>query len=265
MGLRLVFSTVLAASLAAAEPAWKHEITPSQPGPYAKVPSSELDLQVSWKGMLQSGRLRIDFAPRDAKKPGRLVVRSSAESLGPAAGFFPYNSHFWSEMDPGSFQPTYFHASESNKKETVTTATRYFSDRVECDEIKKAPLKAGKHRSRTFNFAPVYDIFSAMLHIRSQKLDTGDRVNLVVQPFATPYLVRVTVKGRENHLGRKTILLGVGMNKIDRKTLELRPYKKLKGDASLWLGDDADRMPVEFRAAVFIGDIRATMTGFTRH
>jgi hypothetical protein len=48
------------------------------------------------------------------------------------------------------------------------------------------------------------------------------------------------------------------MRKIDRKTNELLPYKKLKQDATLWLSDDADRMPVELRAAAFIGDVRVT-------
>ena len=50
------------------------------------------------------------------------------------------------------------------------------------------------------------------------------------------------------------------MRKIDRKTLELLPYKKLKQDAHLWLSDDADRIPIELRAAAFIGDVRATLT-----
>jgi hypothetical protein len=105
----------------------------------------------------------------------------------------------------------------------------------------------------------VFDIFSAMLHVRSQKLDTGDTMSLLVQPFGAAYLLRVRVDGREVHNGRKTIRLNVGMRKIDRKTLELLPYKKLKKDAVLWLSDDADRVPVELRAAVFIGDIRATL------
>ena len=66
------------------------------------------------------------------------------------------------------------------------------------------------------------------------------------------------------HNDRKTIRLSVGMQKIDRKTLELRPYKKMKRDAMLWLSDDDDRIPVELRAAVFIGDVRAVLTGFRK-
>ena len=103
-----------------------------------------------------------------------------------------------------------------------------------------------------------------MLHVRSQKLAIGDQISLVVHPFGTPYLLRVNVRDREVHLKRKTIRLSVGMRKIDRKTLELLPYKKMKSDATLWLSDDAERIPVEFRAAVFIGDIRATLTDYQK-
>jgi hypothetical protein len=54
------------------------------------------------------------------------------------------------------------------------------------------------------------------------------------------------------------------MRKIDRKTLELLPYKKMQSDATLWLSDDDARIPVEFRAAVFIGDIRATLADYQK-
>jgi hypothetical protein len=215
--------------------------------------------------MLNSGKVRIEFAPRDAKKPGSFVVRSSASSLGPAAGLFPYQNSFWSELDPATLKPRFFHAVETDKKETVTTTTRHFPDRVECTETTKPNPKGAATRSdRIFRFAPVFDIFSAMLHVRSQKLEAGDLITLVVHPFDNPYLLRVKVVGRELHLDRKTIRLSVGMRKIDRNTLELRPYKKMKSDATLWLSDDTDRIPVEFRAAVFIGDVRAILSGFRK-
>jgi len=264
MNLRKFLPVFLAASsLATADPAWKKDLTSAEPGTYPAIQPSVLDLQLSWKGMVDSGKIRLEFAPKDAKKPGTLVVRSSASSLGPAAGLFPYQSNFWSELDPASLKPRLFHAVETDQEESVTTTTRHFPDRVECTEITKLLTKGtNTQKDRIFKFAPVFDIFSAMLHVRSQKLAPGDQISLVVHPFATPYLLRVIVREHEVHLKRKTIRLSVGMRKIDRKSLELLPYKKLKSDATLWLSDDADRIPVEFRAAIFIGDIRATMTGF---
>ncbi len=219
-------------------------------------------MQVSWKGMLDAGRLRIEFSPKDAKKPGTMVVRSSAASTGPAAALFPYQSHFWSEIEPTSLRPRYFHGVETDRRETITTINRHIANRVESLEITQ-PLRKNAEATRServFHHGPAFDLFSAMLHVRSQKLAPDDHITLLVQPFDNPYLLRVKVIGREIHLDRKAIKLSVGMQKIDRKTLDLIPYKKMKGDAALWLSDDEQRVPLELRAAVFIGDIRAILT-----
>ncbi len=252
----------LSVSTALAEdPAWKSELTSSALGPHANLTPTVLDFGLSWNGAIESGKLRIEFAPPDAKKPNAYLVRSSASSLGAAAALFPYKSNFWSELDPTTFRPKFFHSVEIDKSENVTNDVRYFPDRVECSETTKV-FKTGvaKTSNKMFKSAPIFDIFSAMLHIRSQKLDGGDKIALIVCPFKTPYLLRVNVIGREIHNGRDAIRLTLGMRKIDRKTLELLPYKKLKQDVTLWLSDDADRIPIELRAAAFIGDVRATLT-----
>lgn len=256
----ILFSFFTIAGLQAA-PTWKGELTSPAPGLFPKLPPTVLDLQVSWNGTINAGTVRVEFAPPDVSKPGNLIVRSSAASRGAAAALFPYQTNFWSEVDPATLRPRLFHAVETDDKETVDTTVRYFPNRVESRETSKLLKTGNTTRSyRTFEFAPVFDIFSAMLHVRSQKLDTGDKITLVVRPFGTSYLLRVHVLGREPHNGRNAIRLSMGMRKIDRKTLELLPYKKLKRDATLWLSDDADRIPMELRAAAFIGDIRATLT-----
>lgn len=260
--LRLAPSLLFPLPLAMAAPAWQAELTSPAPGPFPVPVSSVLEYQVSWKGMVQAGTCHIEFAPADAKKPGKYVVRSNSASVGGAALLFAYQSHFWSEIDPASLRPTYFHAVEKDDKESVTTTVRHFATKSECKDITKS-LKTGKSKTtdRSFAISPLFDIFSAMLHVRSQKLDDGDQVTLALLPFDNPYLLKVKVEGREVHNGRKAIRLTVGMRKISRKTLELMPYKKLKRDATLWLSDDADRIPIELRAAVFIGDVRATLSG----
>ncbi len=260
--LAVLLPALSTTQLLAEDPAWKSELTSPAVGPHANLAPTILDMELSWNGTIDSGKLRIEFAPADAKKPDTYVVRSSASSLGAAAALFPYKCNFWSELDPTTFRPKLFHSVEIDRSEHVTNDVRYFPDRVECRETTKI-LKTGvaKTSDKVSNFSPIFDIFSAMLHIRSQKLDEGDKIALVVCPFTAPYLLRVTVKGREVHNGRDAIRMTLGMRKIDRKTLELLPYKKLKQDATLWLSDDADRVPIELRAAAFIGDVRATLTG----
>ncbi|RYF47893.1 MAG: DUF3108 domain-containing protein [Cytophagaceae bacterium] len=226
---------LLVAPLAWAAPEWQKELTSPKPGNFGRPAPAVLDYQLSWKGAIDSGKVRIEFAPPDVKKPGTYVVRSSSASLGAAAVLFPYQSHFWSELDPVSFRPRFFSAVETDKKETVTTTVRHFPDRVESREITKL-TKTGKSKQtdKVFTFTPVFDVFSAMLHVRSQKLDNGDHITLALHPFDTPYLLRVKVVGREMHNGRDAIRLTLGMRKIDRDTMELKPYKKLKQGEYKW-------------------------------
>jgi len=258
--LTLTLLCLCAAQPAHAAPTWQGELTSPKPGPFPQLKPTSMDLQISWKGLINSGNVKIEFAPPAVKKSGAYVVRSSARSVGAAASLFPYQSNFWSELDPISLRPGYFRSVETDKKETSTTTVRHLPDRAISQEISRLTA-TGKteDKKRTFIHTPIFDIFSAMLHVRSQKLDTGDRITLVICPFDTPYLLRVKVMGREVHDGRNAIRLTMGMRKIDSKTLELLPYKKLKQDATLWLSDDADRIPVELRAAIFIGDVRATL------
>ena len=208
----------------------------------------------------------MEFLPEESNKSNTYVVRSSAVSKGPAAVVFPYQGHSWSELYSHSLKPKLFHATEHSKGEQTTTTSRYFSNRVECKELtvpddKKEKKVTEKH---TFHHAPVYDIGSALLHIRSQELDTNDEIKLLIHPFSSPYLMTVKVLGRENHMDQKAIRLSVGMQKIDKETLELKDYKKLKKSATLWLSDNDLRLPLEVRAKVFIGDVRATLTQFKR-
>lgn len=259
------FSSILLSLLSVtlpghAAPTWQGELSSPTPGGFKPLPQAVLNYQVSWKGMLQAGTLKIEFAPEGVKKPGAYIVRAVAESTGPAALLFPYTSHFWSELQPETLRPLYFQGIETDDKETVTTTVRHFPAQVQSREaVKNTKSGNTKITDRTFESSPVFDLFSAMLHIRSQKLANGDRFTLAIHPFDTPYLLRVTVLGREVHEKQNAIRLSVGLRKIDRKTLELQPYKKLKKDATLWLSDDDARVPIELRAAAFIGDVRATL------
>lgn len=263
----LLTSLLTACSLgvAHAAPAWKKDLTPGTLGPHPPLVASVLDLNVSWKGLVNSGNVTMEFAPKGAKKPGAFVVRSTAVSLGPAAVIFPYKGSSWTELEISTLKPRFFHSVETKNDETVTTTTRYFPKSVASKVTTSQTGKtAGVPKSQSFSFSPVFEVYSAILNIRSQKLANGAKITLVIHPFNNPYLLRAKVLGREKHEGRDTIRLSVDMQKIDRKTLELKPYKKIKSAATLWLSDDADRIPVELRADVFIGDIRATLSGFRK-
>lgn len=255
-----ILFTLASASLCVAAPEWKQDLTPNVAGTHPALEPVALDYQVSWKGMIDSGKLHMEFAPPDQKKPGAYVVRAYAMSQGAAARLHPYQFDCWSELNPGSHLPRYVRASEADRNGNETSVVRYFGNRAEVQSTSKSAA-TGKSvvKDHTFEFSPVFDIFSAMLRIRSLPLLDGDQVNLVIQPSDQPYLLQIRCLGRESHNGQNAIKLSAGMRKIDRETWELKPYKKLERDATLWLSDDYDRVPLEVRADIFLGDVRATL------
>jgi len=103
----------------------------------------------------------------------------------------------------------------------------------------------------------MYDLYSSILYIGSQPLANNDKINLVIYPFDEPYLAMVSVLGRERHKGHNCIKLDLKMKKI-RSDLSLKEYEKMKS-TTMWITDNTDRVMVELRSEVFIGDVRATL------
>lgn len=264
--MRYLLILFLTAACLTGAPAWKAELTPTKAGPHPPLSSSTLDFTLSWKGMLKAGALRIEFAPPGMMKPGSFVTKSSASSHGPAALLFPYKHSFWSETDSINLRAKSFDATEDDDKESIVTSNRYRLGSVSAHEdTTNRTSKEVSTEAYTFPFGPANDMFSAILFLRSQKLDVGEEHTLLLLPFKSPYLLKVRVVAREKHMGRDTIRMSFAMRKLDRITNELQPYKKLKEPGTIWLSDDADRVPLELRAAVYIGDVRAVLTTFTRH
>lgn len=263
--MRIISLVFLSAVCAFGAPAWQSEINVRDAGSHPAINPSILDFDLSWKGMLKAGTLRVDFAPRDANKPGSFVTKSSASSRGPAAVLFPYQHSYWSEIDPKSLRPRFFHATEKDDKENLVTTNRYSFGKVLVKEV-STKTKGGAVATEAYSFphGPAYDVFSAYLTLRSKKLNPGDEHTMLLLPFKSPYLVNVKVEAKEKHLGRDAIRLRFAMKKIDRKKHTLVAYKKLKRPVTLWLSDDADRFPIELRASVYIGDVRAVLTNFSK-
>lgn len=263
--MRAIIPFLLSTACAFSTPTWIAELSPVRPGLHPAIPSSTLDFTLSWKGMVKAGKLSMEFAPKGVKKNGAFVIKSSGSSLGAAASLYPFSLNYWSEIDPKTLGSRYFQATEDDGEENVITTNRYSAGSVNVSELTTV-TKTGTVNTDTFSFphGPARDVFSAILYVRSQKLDPGEEHSLLVLPFRTPYLLKVKVEAKEKHLGRDALRISFGLRKIDRTSYALVPYKKLKKPVTLWLSDDADRIPIELRASAYIGDVRAVLTNFSK-
>ncbi len=264
--MRILFLLIFASVTLHANPAWMKEITSSTPGTHPAIESSKLEFSLSWKGIVEAGYLDIEFAPKKITKPGHLIIKSSGYSQGVAKKLFAYNHSYWSEIKYDTLRSRYFQSTEADSKEKIITTNYYSPTKVDVNEV-TTELSSSKKTtlSEIFSQPNTRDLFSAILFIRSQKLDVGETHTMVILPFKSPYLLKVRVEAKEKHEGKNAIRLSFAMQKINKNTNELVAYKKLKKPVTFWLSDDADRIPLEVRASVYIGDVRAVLTKHTKN
>lgn len=115
----------------------------------------------------------------------------------------------------------------------------------------------------------VRDLFASMLFVRSQPLRDGDRLRLTVFPDRSPYLVDLTVEGRDSLVmfGRKirAIRFSVRIQSIETQGPgigRLAPHKKFRA-GRVWMSDDERRIPLRAEVDVFIGSVFAELVKIT--
>jgi len=120
---------------------------------------------------------------------------------------------------------------------------------------------AAEAKTRQFNFPNLFDLFSAMLYLRSQPLKDRSVYRVVAYPATNAYLATVTVVGREKisvHAGSySAIKLDLQLKRIG-KHRQLEPHRKFRR-ATIWVSDDAERLLLRIEAQVFVGTVFAEL------
>jgi hypothetical protein len=124
---------------------------------------------------------------------------------------------------------------------------------------------AAASKTRQFNFPNLFDLFSAMLYLRSQPLKERTVYRVVAYPATNAYLATVTVVGREKisvHAGSySAIKLDLRLKRIGKQR-QLEPHRKFRG-ATIWVSDDPERLLLRIEAQVFVGTVFAELQSVT--
>lgn len=260
--LLLLFCGLMSHSLAvAATPEWVKELTPGTAGSFRHVPACKLSFDVGWSKVMTAGKATLTV--REAGNYWR--ADATAASTGLARALWKYDCEMSSIMQRGDLRAHFLQHRETDKDETCRYRVAFERQRI-VTETQVEPVKGTKTLSTAVcPYGPMDDILSVILYLRSQDLTNGKKYTRVVQPWDTPYLTTFEVKGRESivYAGEKRpcIKLGLQIRKIDRTTLALSAYKKMK-TATIWVSDDDLRLPIEMHANVFVGYMFARLTGF---
>ncbi len=247
------------------ETAWMDTITRTPPGPFAKIRPVSLSFDLGWKNRVKAGKLTVSV--KESKQDDQLIYLGEAtgKTTGMARLLWPYDVQATSLVDHGSLRPKTFLLREKEYNKTNQYSIRFDSEKLVCDMMRINKKKnQGEPVNTVYQFDHdfVQDLLSAVFYVRSQPLEKGDKISLMVAPFNKPYLAKFQVIGREKHrLKRKnheTIKLNIEISKIEHD-LSLKPYTKVK-KISLWITDDEYRFPLELQAEVFVGYVTASLT-----
>ncbi|MDB4408941.1 DUF3108 domain-containing protein [Akkermansiaceae bacterium] len=236
---------------------WQGAVSVPKNAPLEKIAPTQLSYDLTWNGQLKAGTMVIIFGKKDPKYPNHFIAQGYGGATGWAHALYPFQFNYISFLNKKTLRPIMFVGNEVKKNgRTAKQQYRFTSSKVTGTETKTRDGKATKSND-TFNYPNSLDLFSGLLQIRDMPLKNGETVVMPFHPVATPYLARVKVLGRENHMGRKAIKMSVSMEKID-ENLKLKEYTKLKS-ATLWVSDDEWRIPLEIRAKVYVGTVRMVL------
>ena len=248
----LIFVCALAAAGAHAAD-WEKTLSPRAPGLFPTPASFNAHYQFGWMG-IAAGEGQFHFQPVE---PGEVTLEMRAKSSGFARTLFRLDATHSATADGRTLQPKYVRQTEKYKDEVITTELR-FDEKGVTRVRQNKPSDSKQSKAKRFKFADAFDLHTALLWVRSQPLRARDQYRLVVFPGNAPYLADVKVAGREQveAAGRKyrAVRLELQLQRIDRKSLKLTSYSKVKR-AVAWISDDEDRVYLKAEADIFVGSV----------
>jgi hypothetical protein len=212
----------------------------------------------SWSGFPgASGEARLTRSARD-----RLQLDGTIHTTGLVRALFKFDATHTSIVDANTLRPRSTKQIENARNKKTVTNLSFDSTGVTSKEV-ETPNKDKEEGPtiRRFEFPDLFDLYSALLYLRSQPLEDRTVQRVVVYPATSAYLATVTVLGHERFSGPtgsyNAIKLDLQLNKIG-KNRELQPHKKFRR-ATAWLSDDSDRLLLKIQAQIFVGTVAAEL------
>jgi hypothetical protein len=232
---------------------WQGTLSSPQPGRFPPPAPLHAHYKFGWTSF-SAAEGNVDFTKA---KSGELRLDVEVKTIGFVRTLWRMDARHAAVAQAVTLRPMTVRQVEAYANETLTTTVDFDSDGVtRLRETKPADPQPAK--PKRFKFAGVFDLHTALLWVRSQRLNQGDVYRLVVYPTTAPYLAEVSVGGREKLRvagdAYKAVRLELKLRRIDAKTLELAPHKKFKR-AIAWLSDDDRRLFLKAEANIFVGAV----------
>jgi Protein of unknown function (DUF3108) len=250
----LVLSITMTAAVSAAD--WRDTLTPLKPGDAPPLRPMTAAYKFGWTALTAASG---DF---EFERVGGVQMRLKvhARTTGGVRALWRMDTEHIAICDATTLRPVSLEQTEVYKAKTEVAKANFFPDYVE--RWRETKPSKEKPKKRKVKLAGVFDLQTALLMIRSQRLQPGDVYRLIVFPAKAPYLAEINVIGKDTVKVADTTYPAIKCQiKLQgvTKELTLEPHKKFK-EAFAWLSDDRDRLLLKIKAEIFVGSVWAEMT-----
>ena len=237
---------------------WRDSLTPDTPGPFSSVRPFEAEFRIGWTD-IEAARAHTKIT---GDGPGIIRFTGTCATSGIARMLWQLDGTLDSTSALNGLQTVYSVQNEAYAKYSILTQIVSRPDGIWCLH-ENFPPHGNPARWKLIKISPLRDLFSGVLFIRSQNLVPGAFVSTIIFPGDCPFLVEIKDVGacKINVAGatRDAIKLDIHIQRINLKLgAQLERYEKFQ-NGTIWLSNDADRIPLRVEINIFVGYIFAEL------
>jgi hypothetical protein len=252
--LQAIFAFLTFCSSSLAEN-WEATLSKDPAGNFPELRPLRASYRFGWSG-LTAATGDVHFT-----KPseGKFQLDAMGRTVGLVRALWKLDVNYQAAVSAETLRPIETKQIENYRSKKIVTHLTFTNNAV--TRARTEGKGAAEAKTRQFNFPNLFDLFSAMLYLRSQPLKDHSVYRLVAYPATNAYLAIVTVIGREKisaHAGSySAIKLDLQLKRIG-KHRELEPHRKFRR-ATIWVSDDVERLLLRIEAQVFVGTVFAEL------
>lgn len=251
-----IVSLLLLSGAAAWGAKWEATVTAASPPSFPGPRPMHARYGFGWSGFPGANAdVRLTKPSRD-----RFQLDGTIHTIGLVRTLWKMDATQTSRADAATLHPIEMAQTEIVRNKKTITNLSFDPTGVTSKET-ETPGKSAGPKIRRFDAPHLFDLYSALLYLRSQPLQDRSVQRIVVYPATSAYLATVTVLGRERLTGPSgtynAIKLDLQLSKVG-KNRELEQHRKFRR-GTVWLSDDPDRLLLKIQAQVFVGTVFAEL------
>ena len=215
-----------------------------------------LQYKMSYSGFFRAGTATLEVQEKDFNGKKVFYTKGSGWTSGAIKWFFEVDDHYESYFDKDTIKPYVFKRkiNEGGYKKHRITSFNYTSNKAYVQDFIL-------QKDTSIVFSEVQDMLSSFYYLRNRdvkNMKKGEEIAIdifmdsQIYPFKLRFLGRETLKTK----------FGTINTMIFRPLVQSGRVFKAQESVTLWITDDANKIPVKLNADLAVGSLRAELEAY---